>query len=192
MDARLRLAAALLLMAPLGRTDPPPGPHFEGERLVFPADYREWVFLSAGYDMSYSPFNQAGHHMFDNVFVDPAAWRYFQSHGTWPDPTVLVLEVRGARTKGSINVAGSFQDETLMGVEVHLKDSTRFKDGWAFFGFGGDRAPAAMIPAAADCYDCHAKHASVDRTFVQFYPTLLPIAKARGTLTAPDPAPAKH
>ena len=37
-----------------------------------------------------------------------------------------------------------------------------------------------MIPTAADCYSCHAAHAAVDTTFVQFYPTLLPIAQAQG------------
>jgi len=40
-----------------------------------------------------------------------------------------------------------------------------------------------MIPLAADCYSCHAAHAAVDTTFVQFYPTLLPIATAKGTLS---------
>ena len=45
------------------------------------------------------------------------------------------------------------------------------------------------------CYSCHAEHAAVDTTFVQFYPTLLPIAKGKGTLspaylkeTTPPPA----
>jgi len=41
-----------------------------------------------------------------------------------------------------------------------------------------------MIPASADCYTCHAAHAAVDTTFVQFYPTLLPIAKSKATLSA--------
>jgi hypothetical protein len=41
-----------------------------------------------------------------------------------------------------------------------------------------------MIPVSADCYSCHAAHAAVDTTFVQFYPTLLPIAKGKGTLSA--------
>jgi hypothetical protein len=40
-----------------------------------------------------------------------------------------------------------------------------------------------MIPLAADCYSCHAAHAAVDTTFVQFYPTLLPIATRKGTLS---------
>jgi len=30
----------------------------------------------------------------------------------------------------------------------------------------------------------HQAHVAVDTTFVQFYPTLLPLAKAKGTLSA--------
>lgn len=35
----------------------------------------------------------------------------------------------------------------------------------------------------ADCYSCHEQHAAVDTTFVQFYPTLLEIAKQKKTLS---------
>jgi len=41
-----------------------------------------------------------------------------------------------------------------------------------------------MIPRTASCYSCHAAHGAVDTTFVQFYPTLLPIATAKETLSA--------
>jgi aspartate oxidase len=40
-----------------------------------------------------------------------------------------------------------------------------------------------MIPQSEACYSCHAAHAAVDTTFVQFYPTLLPIAQANKTLS---------
>jgi hypothetical protein len=63
-----------------------------------------------------------------------------------------------------------------------VKDSAKLQ-GWAFFGFENDK-PAKMTPRTADCYSCHADHAAVDNTFVQFYPTLLPIATAKGTLSA--------
>jgi Cytochrome P460 len=151
-------------------------------RLALPEDYREWVYLSSGFDMSYSPQAQAGHHMFDNVFVEPGAYQAFLATGTWPDKTMLVLEVRGAQEKGSINKSGHYQDTEVMGREVHVKDSAHFPEGWAFFGFDGTK-PAKMIPRTADCYSCHAAHAAVDNTFVQFYPTLLPIATAKGTLS---------
>lgn len=151
-------------------------------RLQFPQSYREWVFLSSGIDMSYSD-NNMGHSMFDNVFVQPDAYREFVRTGTWPDGTALVLEARGATEKGSINRHGKFQTGELMGVEVHVKDTKRFQGGWAFFGFRGSQ-PAQMIPLSQDCYSCHRDHAAVDTTFVQFYPTLLEIATAKGTLSS--------
>jgi hypothetical protein len=120
--------------------------------------------------------------MFDNVFVNPDAYRSFLQTGTWPDKTMLVLEARGAESKGSINKAGRYQS-TVMGVEVHVKDDARFPGKWAFFAFDESK-PAPMIPQSADCYSCHTDHAAVDTTFVQFYPTLLPIATAKGTLFA--------
>jgi hypothetical protein len=69
-----------------------------------------------------------------------------------------------------------------VGLELHVKDETHFPGKWAFFAFGGQKT-ATAIPASADCYSCHAQHAAVDTTFVQFYPTLLPIAKEKRTLS---------
>jgi hypothetical protein len=73
----------------------------EDGRLVLPADYREGVYLSSGFDMAYRPMAM-GHHMFNNVFVEPGAYKALLATGTWPDKTMLVLEVRGAMDKGSI------------------------------------------------------------------------------------------
>ncbi len=160
----------------------PAGPTYTADgKLNFPKDYRSWVWLSSGFDMSYVAGASSDMHMFDNVFVDPKAYAAFQATGTWPDKTVLVLEVRKAEQNGSINKAGRFQT-SRMGAEIHIKDKARFKGGWAFFGFNGD-GPGQLLPTSAACYACHAQHAAVDTTFVQFYPTLLPIAEARGTLS---------
>src|SRR2546425_836236 len=41
-----------------------------------------------------------------------------------------------------------------------------------------------LLPTDMDCYSCHAQHGAVDTTFVQFYPTLLEIAKKKNTLSA--------
>lgn len=163
-------------------------PHSDAEytrdtQLKYPEHYREWVYLSTGFDMSYLPAMQMDHHMFDNVFVNPEAYRAFAATGAWPDKTMLVLEVRGAEGKGSINQKGDYQGTAVMGLEVHLKDEARFPGKWAFFAFDKG-STAKMIPASAGCYSCHAAHAAVDTTFVQFYPTLLPIATSKGTLSA--------
>lgn len=147
--------------------------------LVVPADYREWVFLSAGLDMSYTP-GSASHSMFDNVFVDPAAWAAFKAGGRWPEGTVLALEARGATGQGSINRRGSFQSGEPMAVEFHVRDSVRFKGGWAFFE-AVDATRTKLVAQPADCYSCHESHGAVDTTFVQFYPTARVIATRLGT-----------
>jgi hypothetical protein len=94
----------------------------------------------------------------------------------------LVLEVRDARGKGSINQKGNYQG-AVGGLEVHVKDEGRFPGKWAFFDFEDDK-PGKLFTPSADCYSCHAAHAAVDTTFVQFYPTLLPIASGKGTLSS--------
>ena len=152
-------------------------------QLVFPANYREWIYLSSGIDMSYFQQGMAGHSMFDTVFVNPEAYKAFLQTGTWPDKTMLVLEVRGAGSDASINKSGHFQTTELMGREVHVKDESRFPGKWAFFGFD-DKETAKMVPKEAACYSCHEHHGAVDTTFVQFYPTLIDIAKQKGTLSA--------
>jgi hypothetical protein len=179
-------AMVLLPAAAFHRSATPAGsgPEYTGDaQLRFPEHYRDWVYLTTGFDMSYNPAMRMGHDMFDNVFVNPEAYKAFVETGTWPDKTILVLEARGAQSKGSINQQGSYQGTEVMAVEVHVKDEAHFPGKWAFFGFD-DGKTAKMIPASADCYTCHAAHAAVDTTFVQFYPTLLPIAKSKGTLSA--------
>ncbi len=152
--------------------------------LLVPKDYRAWIFLSSGIDMVYGPRGvaMAGHSMFDNVFVNPESYRSFVKDGTWPDKTMLILEIRGAQTNASINHGGHSQGGEIMGMEVHVKDAAKFPGKWAFFDVGASGA-GNLIPPPADCYSCHADHAAVDTTFVQFYPTLLPLAKAKQTLS---------
>jgi hypothetical protein len=179
----LLLTALLVPVAKfLGVIEPDEDPQYTTDgQMKFPENYRTWVYLTTGFDMSYSASSGApDHHMFDNVFVNPEAYKVFVATGHWPDKTMLVLEVRGARGKGSINQRGNYQDE-IMGLEVHVRDESRFAGKWAFFGFDGGKT-GKMDPPTATCYSCHQDHGAVDTTFVQFYPTLLPIAKIKVTL----------
>lgn len=179
------LVLAVANAAPAALSDPTPAASFTADgRLRPPVDYREWLFLTSGLDMSYRKDSAADHSMFDNVFVDPRAYRSFVRTGTWPEGTLLVKEGRMASEKGSINKSGKFQSGEAMGFEVHVKDSKRFADGWGFYFFDSVRSePTQMIPAAAPCYSCHRDHGAVDATFVQFYPTLLSIATQKHTLS---------
>jgi hypothetical protein len=156
-----------------------------GGELILPANYRQWIYLTSGIDMSYTPKMKGmeDQSMFDNLFVNPESYKSYLETGTWPDKTVLVLEARQARSKGSINQSGHYQSGGVADLEFHVKDEARFPGKWAFFSFDSASGNATLIPQGAPCYTCHLAHAAVDTTFVQFYPTLLPIAQQKGTLS---------
>lgn len=153
-----------------------------GGELKIPRQYREWIFLSSGVDMNYKPVESApGHHAFENVFVNPDSYRSFLQSGKWPDKTIFILEVRAAASAVSINKNGLTQAVPVIAHEAHVKDA-RLDGGWAFFDVN-DSGIGKPIKRPADCYQCHEAHAAVDTTFVQFYPTLLSLAKDKGTLS---------
>ena len=178
------LAALMLEAADRPETD---GPQFTADgQLAKPNAYREWVYLSSGLGMTYGPAAEGASDAaprFDNVFVNPAAYKAFMATGKWPDKTIFVLEVRASESKASINKGGRFQS-SLVAIEAEVKDEERFPGKWAFFGFGMSASPARMLPTTAQCYSCHSTNGAVDNTFVQFYPTLLEVAKSKGTLNA--------
>jgi cytochrome P460 len=174
---RIFFAALFLGAASLGQ-------YTQDGAMILPKDYREWVFLTSGLGMTYGPAGTAdggGNPRFDNVFVNPAAYKAFLQTGTWPDKTVLILEVRGSDSKVSINTGGRVQTGTVA-VEAHVKDTARFPGGWSFFGFQGGSDRGKQFPTTEACYSCHAQNGAVDTTFVQFYPTLAEVAKLKGTL----------
>jgi hypothetical protein len=170
----------------LSAQQPIDGPtYINGTSLVRPPNYREWVFIGSGLGMTYD--GSANNTTFTNVFVNPAAYRGFMNTGRWPDKSVFVLEFRASATEAPPNTSGRFQTR-LVGVEAEVKDA-RFPDGWAFYNFRlkaeaaiADSAPPLAGRDVASCVECHTKSTAVERTFVQFYPTLLEVARAKGTL----------
>jgi hypothetical protein len=170
------LAVTILLAAPPDATSGRPQ-YTSDNQLLQPTDYREWIFLSSGLGMSYSA--TPGHEMFTNVFVPQWAYQAFLKSGKWPDKTMFVVEERNATSKGSINKAGHYQSDS-MGIGVEVKDETHFADKWAYFNFDEDTKSASANPKEG-CWSCHEQHAAVEHVFVQFYPTLKPVAKKFGT-----------
>lgn len=176
------LILAALALAAQTTTD---GPQFTADgQLTLPKDYRQWIFLSSGLGMTYGPAASAdpAHPRFDNVFVNPSSYRAFIETGHWPNKTMFVLEVRSAIEHGSINNAGHYQSD-IQAIEAEVKDEARFPQKFAYFGFDG-KDKATAHPADSSCNICHSQNAAVENTFVQFYPTLLEVAKAKGTLNA--------
>jgi len=175
----LALIAAFILLAaaPDGKM---PKPQYDDKgQLMRPADYREWIFLSAGYGMNYSP-EPGGHEMFTNVFVQRWAYNEFLSSGKWPEQSMFVIDERDAASRSSINQKGHYQTD-LMGLAVEVKDSARNPEKWAYYGFDAEGKTAGAMPRGNGCWSCHEAHAAVEHSFVQFYPTLKVVAKKFGT-----------
>ena len=161
------------------------GPSLQNDGvLAFPENYREWMFLSAGLGMNYGPNAPAAGQpqSFTNVYVNPSSYRAFMKTGAWPDRTMFVLEIRGSATEGSINRSGFYQT-AVRAIEANVKDA-RLPGGWGFFNFGNKTAAVAALPQSATCYTCHAENTAVEHTFVQFYPSLMDVAKRMGTVKA--------
>ena len=182
MNRFTRLAGIAVLGALLPAASFAAPEYTSDNRLVIPPEYRTWVFLTSSLDLNYNdPVPGAGRQsLLDNVFVDPDAYKSFVATGIWPDKTVFVKENRVAATAGTISREGKYQT-TVASIELHVKDEAKAEGKWLFFVSDG-KNPGRPMPADAGCVSCHSAHGAVDQTFVQFYPTLLPIAKAKGTL----------
>src|SRR5580658_8953385 len=127
------LVSAMLLAQSTGPLQNAPLQYTKEGKLLMPPDYREWVFLTSGLGMTYNASSQLDENPpFENVFVNPAAYKAFLKSGTWPDKTLLVLEIRGSQSKLSINKNGRVQTDGGVG-EIHVKDASR--GGWAFYSF---------------------------------------------------------
>jgi cytochrome P460 len=184
--ALLGLALAASWVYALSAQAPPAdGPQYAAgtNNLLRPADYREWMFIGSSLGLNYpAPGQPDGPQIFNNVFVNRSSYQSFMQTGKWPDKTIWVLEFRNTGHEAVANRKGIFQTD-LQGMEANVKDS-RFPDGWGYFGFGANDKSAA--PLSGDtvkrCIDCHSAHTAVERTFVQFYPTLLEVAKRMGTV----------
>src|SRR5436305_9030188 len=144
------LTGALMLATNLTRVvagnDPNQPNYTKDGKLVLPSNYREWFFLTSGLGMNYST-GVSAHPMFTNVFVPPEAYKEFKSTGKWPDKTQFVLEMVQPATHGSINKGGHYQN-TLMGWDVEVKDSTRPQQ-WTYFNYDAKDKQADPVSSTA-------------------------------------------
>lgn len=114
-------AALLLAVAALGGQAQQ---YTKNGELALPRDYRQWEFLSSSVAMNYPEEGPGGHAMFGNLFVQPSARKQFENTGTWPDKTVLLIELRGVGHDAFLSTDAQFQTD-IMGYEAHVKDSAR-------------------------------------------------------------------
>jgi hypothetical protein len=170
MDFKRRFAIAALLFSATAALAQDAAPAYAPDgKLLFPTNYREWIYLSSDFDLSYSSSVPPNTHVFGNVFVNRAAYEAFRKTKAWPNGTMLVLELRGAGADNPLNKRGQYQ-AGIAGVELHVKDAA--KGGWGFYEFNPAHVPAQALPKTAACFACHEKNGVSDTTFTQFYPTL--------------------
>ena len=148
----------------------------EDKELLRPEGYRDWVFIGATLGLSYNEPDEAKRKdpKFHNLFINPTAYREYEKTGKFPERTIIAMEVLTAGSRESINQQGHFQDKTL-GIEVAVKDSSRFEESWAYFNFIADDGSAkdkATAYPKERCWSCHNEHAATDNVFTQFYPVL--------------------
>jgi hypothetical protein len=155
--------------------------------LKLPADFETWVFVGANMGLEYReaaakeapPEKESGKHVkignFHNVYINPEAYTHYAKTGTFPEPTILVLDIFQAEQgePNSIVSEGLFPGEHK-DIAVAVKNSARpdgAKTDWAYYDFPKGQTTAKAFPNKA-CYDCHLEHADDDNVWSQFYPTL--------------------
>jgi hypothetical protein len=153
-------------------------------RLLQPFGYEKWVVVGTSIGLGYSDGdkNDPGNPgTFHNVYLQPEAFDHFVQTGEFPEQTVFIVtnnKSRPANTKGSVSRKG-FVASATSGLEVAVKDTKRFPDGWAYFMFhdAPEKAKPETVHAERafdrkDCFDCHAEHGADDNVFTQYYSVL--------------------
>lgn len=187
------LAACALIGA-----DPAPGkqatavpkgmalPEYDQEgKLLRPTGFEKWVVVGTSIGLGYSDGDikrtSDNPGTFHNVYLQPEAFDQYVSTGKFPEQTVFIVtnnQSQPAKTKGPVSRTG-FVAAPTSGLEIAVKDSQKFPEGWGYFMFhdapGKSPTPVRTAERAferKDCFDCHAEHAANDNVFTQFYSVL--------------------
>ena len=193
------LAAVAFSLAMVVRSvaDEPPGPATEPASkltlpeyddqgaLLRPEGYERWTLVGTSLGLDYSPGKEPDPSkpgLFHNVYMQPEAFDHYVATGEFLEQTTFVVTNNpAAKRKGDdeINRKGHYAAPS-MGLEVSVRDTERFEDGWGYFMYystTGKRTTSKPFKREA-CYDCHAQHGEDNAVFTQFY-SVLKSARAR-------------
>jgi Cytochrome P460 len=146
--------------------------------VIRPEGYRKWVFVGTSLGLRYmgEGGSDEGRGSFHNVYIQPEAYDAFLKAGTFPEKTILAMEVYSAGTKEpKSGLTGGYYGDRLTGFSAAIKDKERFPEGWGYVSFmrdGSNLLAKAEPFRKSQCFDCHATHAATDNVFTQFYPLL--------------------
>jgi hypothetical protein len=163
------------------RRDAMPLPEYDAQgRLFRPTGFEKWVVVGTSIGLGYSDGDKtAPDHPgeFHNVYLQPQAFDHFVETGEFPEQTVFIVTNNPSRStteaKQSDVLRSGFFAAPSTGLEVAVKDTKRFPDGWAYFMFRDRSGREAETPfARKDCYNCHSEHGATDNVFTQYYSVL--------------------
>lgn len=139
--------AVLLFLALLGA-----GLHGqEAATAAYPEGYRSWVHTK-------SMVVQEGHLLYPqfggihHIYANPKAFAALTGLKSFPDGSVLVLDVLEARSEARAILEGARRM-----VLVMEKDAKRFSriGGWGYQAFTGDTRERTVSDGGARCHACH-------------------------------------
>lgn len=154
--------------------------------LLRPTGFEKWVVVGTSVGLGYDdgekvdPRNPG---QFHNVYLQPQAFDHYVATGEFPEQTIFIVTNNPSqstkRSGDSTVLRQGFFAASTVGLEVSVKDSRKYPDGWAYFIFHDEKeTPTAKKRSAEQpfarnkCYDCHAEHGAVDHVFTQFYSVL--------------------
>ena len=165
--------------------------------LLRPTGFEKWVVVGTSIGLGYSDGDKpdpANPGTFHNVYLQPQAFDHYVETGKFPEQTVFIVtnnRSQPAQTKGPVSRTG-FVAAPTSGLEIAIKDSKKYPEGWAYFMFVdklGKPNPQGRTAERAferkDCFDCHAEHAADDNVFTQFYSVLTDAREKRLAKVAP-------
>ncbi len=199
--------AAYALIAADPVTEKPPAesekkmvlPEYDKDgKLLRPTGYEKWVVVGTSIGLGYSDGDRKDPNnpgTFHNVYLQPEAFDHYVEKGEFPEQTVFIVtnnQSQPAMTKGPVSRSG-FVAAPTSGLEIAVKDTKKYPDGWAYFMFHdkpSESNPKEHTAEQAferkDCYDCHAEHGAVDNVFTQFYSVLTAARENRLAKDAPE------
>jgi len=174
----MKTAAVVLILAALGgmaaATEKPnrnqPATTLSNDNeLLLPANYQSWVALAP--TATGMPTHHLDH-VVSKVYVEPASYERFLKHGSWPNHTVIVLELRDKEGLAKTPCDG------VIGLEVATKDVTRTPDPWSYYGIIYDhhKNEAKAAEEKSVCQDCGAP--PVDMRLAMYFPALRAVIHA--------------
>lgn len=146
-----------------------PMPLRTSNEILLPANYRSWVAVapeSAGMSAHQRK------HVVGKIYVEPKAYESFLKHSTWPEQTVIVLELRDKAAPPHLPCDG------VIGLEVAAKNGAGALEPWSYYGiiYDHDKQARKASTDKAMCKHCSSDPANMQ--FAMFFPALRAVIHA--------------